>query len=110
MCANTGHSPDGRVSFSCRIAASLRKLPQDERPNLQEVLREYGRKANEINPAWFEQVGGDFAAGARGKWRKEMTVQDIAKRPAALSLRSCSSNSVRRWRSAWCAVLRSAII
>ena len=65
MCANTGHSPDGRVSFSCRIAASLRKLPQDERPNLQEVLREYGRKATEINPAWFEQVGGDFAAGHR---------------------------------------------
>lgn len=64
-CANTGHSPDGRVSFSCRIAASLRKLPQSERPNLQDVLREYGAKAAASNPTFFEQVGGDFAAGHR---------------------------------------------
>ena len=74
MCANSGHSPDGRVSFSCRIAASLRKLPQDERPNLQEVLREYAAKACEINPQWLEQVGGDFAAGACATGeRKELT-------------------------------------
>lgn len=59
------------VSFSCRIASSLRQLPEGERreiagwawltrgANLIALLEEYG---NAI-PGFRERVGGDFARG-----------------------------------------------
>ena len=38
-----GHNPDPELtSFSCRITNGLRKLPEGERPNLIELLKEYG--------------------------------------------------------------------
>lgn len=43
MVENPGHNPDPDLtSFSCRITNSLRKLPEDERPNLIALLKEYG--------------------------------------------------------------------
>ncbi|KAI9635701.1 uncharacterized protein MKK02DRAFT_24910 [Dioszegia hungarica] len=60
MCANMGYNPDpAKVSFSCRIAASLRDLPDEERPNLIALLKEYG----DMIPGFRERVGEDFARG-----------------------------------------------
>ncbi|OCF45106.1 hypothetical protein I317_00907 [Kwoniella heveanensis CBS 569] len=60
MCANTGFNPDpNKVSFSCRIAASLRNLPEDQQPNLIALLNEYGDRI----PGFRERVGGDYARG-----------------------------------------------
>ncbi|ORX34770.1 hypothetical protein BD324DRAFT_634900 [Kockovaella imperatae] len=59
MCANTAYNPDGRVSFSCRIAATLRTLPDGERPNLIQLLLDIGHAI----PGFMDRVGGDFARG-----------------------------------------------
>ncbi|WVF66062.1 hypothetical protein IAT40_000800 [Kwoniella sp. CBS 6097] len=60
MCANTGFNPDpNKVSFSCRIAASLRNQPEDQQPNLIALLNEYGDRI----PGFRERVGGDYARG-----------------------------------------------
>lgn len=73
QCANTGFNPDPeKVSFSCRIAANLRSLPEGERrkcmchqcsspllANLIALLQEYASKI----PGFSERVGGDFARG-----------------------------------------------
>lgn len=41
--ATAGHNPDPEyTSFSCRIPSSMRKLPESERPNLIELLKEFG--------------------------------------------------------------------
>lgn len=43
MVENPGHNPDPELtSFSCRLANQFRKLPEGERPNLIELLKEYG--------------------------------------------------------------------
>lgn len=43
MVENPGHNPDPELtSFSCRLANQYRKLPEGERPNLIELLKEYG--------------------------------------------------------------------
>jgi hypothetical protein len=45
MCENVGHHPNPLVtSFSCRLASQFRKLPEAERPNLRELLKEYAAK------------------------------------------------------------------
>ncbi|RXK38730.1 hypothetical protein M231_04040 [Tremella mesenterica] len=78
MCANTGFNPDpSKVSFSCRIAANLRSLPDGERPDLIGMLNEYG---NGIE-GFRERVGGDFARG-----HKEATGGIIHKDEFALLL------------------------
>ncbi|ORY34226.1 DHH phosphoesterase [Naematelia encephala] len=60
MCANTGFNPDpDKVSFSCRIAGSLRGLSENEKPDLISLLVEYG---NAI-PGFSDGVGADFARG-----------------------------------------------
>lgn len=71
QCANMGYNPDpAKVSFSCRIAASLRDLPDEERretslrallipANLIALLKEYG----DMIPGFRERVGEDFARG-----------------------------------------------
>lgn len=38
MCANHGYNPDGRVSFSCRLSAPLRRLPEGERRELMSLV------------------------------------------------------------------------
>lgn len=44
MVENPGHNPDPELtSFSCRLASQFRKLPEGERPNLIELLKEYGQ-------------------------------------------------------------------
>jgi len=78
MCANTEFNPDvNKVSFSCRISAALRNLPDNSRPNLIELLNEY---ADGI-PGFKERVGGDYARG-----HKEATGGIIAKTEFALLL------------------------
>lgn len=43
MVENPGHNPNPELtSFSCRLANQYRKLPEGERPNLIELLKEYG--------------------------------------------------------------------
>ncbi|WVR03621.1 hypothetical protein IAU60_000614 [Kwoniella sp. DSM 27419] len=60
MCVNTGFNPDpNKVSFSCRIAASLRTLPSDQQPNLIALLNDYG----DMIPGFRERVGNDYARG-----------------------------------------------
>nr|XP_031863515.1 uncharacterized protein CI109_000765 [Kwoniella shandongensis]KAA5530587.1 hypothetical protein CI109_000765 [Kwoniella shandongensis] len=60
MCANIGFNPDpNKVSFSCRIAASLRSLPEQQQPNLIALLNEFGDSI----PGFRDRVGGDFARG-----------------------------------------------
>ncbi|KAI5121861.1 hypothetical protein M0805_001069 [Coniferiporia weirii] len=62
MVANDGYHPSGvHTNFSCRIVASLRKLPEPERPNLIEILKEFARKVPDKD--FLERVGGDFAKG-----------------------------------------------
>lgn len=81
MVANPTHHPDPNlISFSCRVVAAMRKLPPDERPNLIELLREYGRKvrprrfasvsvqsrrAPQTSETFMQEVGNDFASGHR---------------------------------------------
>lgn len=61
MCANPGHNPDPNlISFSCRLASNVRKLPEQERPSLRVLLKEYAKKAS---PSFLERVGSDFATG-----------------------------------------------
>ncbi|KAG7529431.1 hypothetical protein FFLO_05659 [Filobasidium floriforme] len=60
MCANTGFNPDPtKVSFSCRVSSGLRHLPDEERPNLIALLKEYGDSVE----GFRERVGDDFARG-----------------------------------------------
>ncbi|GAA99056.1 uncharacterized protein L969DRAFT_94239 [Mixia osmundae IAM 14324] len=60
MVANAGHNPSADImSFSCRICASLRSLPDEERPNLIELLIEYGSRID----GFLDRVGNDFARG-----------------------------------------------
>lgn len=40
----------------------MRKLPESERPNIIELLKEYGRNVKD-SESFFERVGGDFAKG-----------------------------------------------
>lgn len=62
MVANDGYHPSGEhTNFSCRILASLRRLPEGERPNLIEILKEYAGRIDD--KGFFERVGGDFASG-----------------------------------------------
>ena len=62
MVANEGYHPSGQhTNFSCRIIASLRRLPENERPNLIEILKDYSRKVPD--EGFLERVGGDFAKG-----------------------------------------------
>lgn len=61
MCANPGHNPDPNlISFSCRLATNVRKLPEHERPSLRTLLKEYAQQAS---PDFLERVGSDFATG-----------------------------------------------
>jgi len=63
MVANSTYHPSGQhTNFSCRILNSLKKLPDNERPNLIQMLKEYGGKV-ENSELFFERVGGDFAKG-----------------------------------------------
>jgi len=62
ICANDGYTP-GLVHFSARISNKLRSLPDDERPNLIELLKEYGTLAEARSPGWLTRVGHDFARG-----------------------------------------------
>ena len=62
MVANDGYHPSGQhTNFSCRIVQNLRKLPETERPNLIEILKEFARKVSD--PGFIERIGGDFARG-----------------------------------------------
>ena len=62
MVANDGYHPSGQhTNFSCRIVQSLRRLPEGERPNLIEILKEYAAKVPD--PGFIERIGGDFARG-----------------------------------------------
>ncbi|KAL7420743.1 hypothetical protein Q5752_004695 [Cryptotrichosporon argae] len=59
-CANTAFNPDDtKVSFSCRLASTLKAMPEGERPNLIAMLNEY---ADGIL-GFRERVGEDFARG-----------------------------------------------
>jgi hypothetical protein len=51
------------MHFSARIANALRSLPDDTRPNLIELLKEYGVLAEARSPGWLARVGDDFAKG-----------------------------------------------
>lgn len=49
MVENPGHNPDPDLtSFSCRLANQYRKLQEGERPNLIELLKEYGELVREV--------------------------------------------------------------
>jgi hypothetical protein len=49
MVENPSHHPDPEMtSFSCRLVVSKRKLPEGERPNLMQMLKEYGTKVGNI--------------------------------------------------------------
>ena len=62
MVANEGYHPSGQhTNFSCRIIASLRRLPENERPNLIEILKDYSREVPD--EGFLERVEGDFAKG-----------------------------------------------
>lgn len=62
MVANSGYHPSGvHTNFSCRIIASLRKLPDEERPNLIETLKEYAAKIEDKE--FLKRVSDDFANG-----------------------------------------------
>lgn len=61
MCANPGHNPDPNlISFSCRLSSNARKLPEQERPSLRDLLKGYAQKAS---PEFLARVGSDFATG-----------------------------------------------
>lgn len=61
MVENPGHNPNPDItSFSCRLANQFRKLPEGERPNLIELLKEYGKMTSDD---FLERVGEDFARG-----------------------------------------------
>ncbi|CAD6575066.1 MAG: hypothetical protein TREMPRED_001293 [Tremellales sp. Tagirdzhanova-0007] len=95
MCANNAFNPNpAKVSFSCRIAASLRSLPEGERretqrrfmpttnadlpaANLIALLNEYGDGIE----GFRQRVGGDYARG-----HKEATGGIIPKVEFALLL------------------------
>lgn len=49
MVENPGHNPNPDLtSFSCRLANQYRKLPEGERPNLIELLKEYGELVSSL--------------------------------------------------------------
>lgn len=96
MCANYGYNPDPNlVSFSCRLSAPLRKLPESERreslvvdavgnvsaslqaANLISLLNDFA----DAIPGFKQRVGGDYARG-----HKEATGGIIPK----VSENSCS--------------------
>ncbi|KAK8845538.1 hypothetical protein IAR55_006253 [Kwoniella newhampshirensis] len=82
MCANTGFNPNpDKVSFSCRIAASLRSLPEERQP----LLNDFGDRI----PGFRERVGGDFARG-----HKEATGGIIPKTEFELLLEVMGVSSV----------------
>lgn len=62
MVANDGYHPSGEhTNFSCRILSSLRRLPDEQRPNIIEILKEYAARITD--EGFFKRVGGDFATG-----------------------------------------------
>jgi len=61
MVENQGHHPDPEMtSFSCRICSTLRRLPEDQQPNLRDLLNEYGAMTSDD---FLDTVGADFARG-----------------------------------------------
>ncbi|PAV20023.1 DHH family [Pyrrhoderma noxium] len=88
MVANEGYHPSGQhTNFSCRIIASLRRLPENERPNLIEILKDYSRKVPD--EGFLERVGvilqkdtrkpvvGSYfrpiSSYSRGQWKLELS-------------------------------------
>lgn len=67
MVANNGYHPSGvHTNFSCRIPVALRKVPDSDRPNLIELLKEYGGLVPpdpKDGESFLERVGCDFAKG-----------------------------------------------
>ncbi|KAF7416418.1 hypothetical protein PC9H_002684 [Pleurotus ostreatus] len=61
MVVNPSHHPDPNlVSFSCRIPASLRKVAETAQPDLQQLLKDYGAKVDDV---FMARVGDDYARG-----------------------------------------------
>jgi hypothetical protein len=53
------------IHFSSRISNTFRSLPEDDRPNLIDILEGYAKLAEAHSPGWQERVGDNFAKGHR---------------------------------------------